>query len=95
MSTAKVKAQPSSAVAESLRILLSDAIDYAGLFPPASLEMPAAAQNFARYLNGEFRWMLGRFVVPAERLLELEKLLKPNRARGWRVTALAGPPLQG
>jgi hypothetical protein len=85
------KAKPfSSAVIEPLRILLSDAIDYAGLFPPASLEMPAAAQNFARYLRGEFRWMLGRFVVPAERLMELEKLLKPNRARGWRVTALVG-----
>jgi hypothetical protein len=85
------RAKPlSSAVVESLRILLSDAVDYAGLFPPASLEMAAVAQNFARYLNGEFGWMLGRLVVPAERLLELEKLLKPNRARGWRVTALLG-----
>ncbi len=90
MNAAKAKPQPSSAAIEPLRILLSDAVDYAGLFPPASLEMPAAAQNFARYLQGEFRWMLGRFVVPAERLLELEKLLKPNRARGWRVTALVG-----
>ena len=87
MSTARIRLQPSSAAVESLRILLSDAIDYAGLFPPASLDMPAAAENFARYLNCEFRWMLGRFVVPAERLAELEKLLKPNRARGWRVTA--------
>ena len=90
MSTARIKLQPSSSAVESLRILLSDAIDYAGLFPPASLEMPAAAKNFARYLNGEFHWMLGRFVVPAERLGELEKLLKPNRARGWRITALFG-----
>ena len=90
MSTAKIKLQPSSAVMEPVRILLTDAIDYAGLFPPASLEMPAAVQNFARYLDGEFHWMLGRFVVPAERLLELEKLLKPNRARGWRLTALLG-----
>ena len=90
MNAAKAKPQPSSAAIEPLRILLSDAVDYAGLFPPASLEMPAAAQNFARYLQGEFRWMLGRFVVPAERLLELEKFLKPNRARGWRVTALLG-----
>jgi hypothetical protein len=90
MSTARVIPTRSSAVVESLRILLSDAIDYAGLFPPASLGMPAAAGNFARYLQGEFGWMLGRFVVPAERLMELEKLLKPNRARGWRVTALMG-----
>ena len=90
MSTAKIKLPSPSAVVEPLRVLLTDAIDYAGLFPPASLEMPAAVRNFARYLDGEFHWMLGRFVVPAERLMELEKLLKPNRARGWRLTALLG-----
>ena len=90
MSTARIKLQTSSAAIESLRILLSDAIDYAGLFPPASLDMPAATAKFARYLDSEFHWMLGRFVVPAERLAELETLLKPNRARGWRITALLG-----
>ena len=90
VSTARIKLQPSSSAVESLRILLSDAIDYAGLFPPASLDMPAAAANFARYLDGEFQWMLGRFVVPAERLAELETLLKSNRACGWRITALLG-----
>ena len=75
---------------EPVRILLAEAIDYAGLFPPAALEMDAAVANFARYLAGGCHWMLGSFVVPAERLMELEPLLKKNRAHGWRISALLG-----
>jgi hypothetical protein len=87
-SRAKLHFQPK--VLESVRTLLAEAIDYAGLFPPASLEMPAAVANFARYLAGDYHWMLGRFVVPAERLMELEPLLRKNRARGWRISVLLG-----
>ncbi|MGA2991163.1 MAG: hypothetical protein ABSD88_11875 [Candidatus Korobacteraceae bacterium] len=77
---------------EPVRILLAEAIDYAGLFPPAALEMDAAVANFARYLAGGCHWMLGSFVVPAERLMELEPLLKKNRAHGWRISALLTTP---
>ncbi len=87
-SRAKLHFQPK--VLESVRLLLAEAIDYAGLFPPASLEMPAAVANFARYLAGDYHWMLGGFVVPAERLVELEPLLRKNRARGWRISVLLG-----
>lgn len=91
MSTIRAKLQPEAVVLEPVRLLLTDAIDYAGLFPPAALDMPAAVANFTRYLAGDYRWMLGRFVVPAERLMELEALLKENRARGWRLSVLLGP----
>lgn len=43
-------------------------IDYAGLFPPAALDMETAVANYARYLRGEHGWALGRFVVPVARL---------------------------
>jgi hypothetical protein len=52
---------------ETIRILMSGLIDYAGLFPPAALDMAAATRNYAAYREGEYAWMLGRFVVPAVR----------------------------
>lgn len=36
---------------ESVRILLSGVIDYAGLFPPAGLGMEQAVRNLARFLS--------------------------------------------
>lgn len=45
-------------------------IDFAGLFPPARLDMPDAAATFARHLGGEYAWMLGCFICPVGRLDE-------------------------
>jgi len=58
-------------LARSLQTLLAGLIDYAGLFPPASLSMEQALANYARYRGGEHAWMLGRFVVPAARAAEV------------------------
>jgi hypothetical protein len=55
----------------SLHELLSGAIDYAGLFPPATLELEAAWENHCRYRTGPLAWLLGRFVLPASRLGDL------------------------
>jgi len=84
----------------ALEILLAEVVDYAGLFPPAALGMTEAARNFAEYRGGAERWMLGRFVAPAARLSELSEAIDllgpavPNGAAGpWRVSALAGAPL--
>lgn len=43
-------------------------MDYAGLFPPAALNMPSAVTNYAQYRASDDAWMLGRFVVPVSRL---------------------------
>jgi hypothetical protein len=56
----------------SLRALLTEIIDYAGLFPPAKLTLDEAIRNYARYRQGDDAWMLGRFVIPAARLMDLE-----------------------
>ena len=56
----------------SVRSLLTELIDYAGLFPPASLNFETALGNYERYRKGEFGWMLGRFILPASRLAELQ-----------------------
>ena len=59
------------------RILLEAVVDYAGLFPPASLEMARAVRNFAHYRAGSAGWMLGRFVCPASRLAEFSAAADP------------------
>jgi hypothetical protein len=81
-------------VKESVRALLSDIIDYAGLFPPSQVSMPEAVINYATYKNSNFRWMLSRFVLPAARLDEFLESAKDfiSRDKGdvWRLAVLAG-----
>jgi hypothetical protein len=56
---------------KSLHVLLERLIDYAGLFPPAALSMEDAVRNYDTYLDGEYAWALGTFVVPLERVDEV------------------------
>jgi hypothetical protein len=85
------------------RTLLSQIVDYAGLFPPAKLDMPAAVSNYAAYLAGPHAWMLGRFIVPVARLEEFEQhaaelFPEPLAARSaddeppepWHISAIVG-----
>jgi hypothetical protein len=48
----------------SLRALLAHSIDYAGLFPPANLELEPALRNYAEYTRAPEAWMLGPFILP-------------------------------
>lgn len=50
--------------------LFNRIVDYAGLFPPAALGMESALRNYQKYLDGDFSWMMGSFIVPAARLGE-------------------------
>ena len=83
-----------------LQVLLGDAIDYAGLFPPAQLDMSGAVAEYASYLRSSDNWALGRFVVPVARLDELATeaeaaVATELRSLGggagvWRLSALFG-----
>jgi hypothetical protein len=55
-----------------IRVLLKSLIDYAGLYPPAGLDMEASVRNYAAYRKGEHGWALGKFVLPVARLAEFE-----------------------
>src|ERR1700722_2418167 len=82
----------------SLRALLSGLIDYAGLFPPAGLDMAAAVRNYASYLSRRYSWILGRFIVPAGGLDEGVKAAAPYlAAKEWKIGVLGTPatPLPG
>jgi hypothetical protein len=72
----------------AIRTLLSDLIDYAGLFPPAGLDMADAVRNYSAYRNGEYGWALGRFVVPSTRLGELSE---SGGEASMRLTVLGIP----
>jgi hypothetical protein len=72
--------------------LLGPLIDYAGLFPPAQLSMHEAVSNYAAYLAGSHRAMLGRFVVPLARLPEFETAFDALPAapqQEWPISVLA------
>jgi hypothetical protein len=56
--------------ADSLHQLLAGSIDYAGLFPPCSLELGSALANQAEYVRSDDRWMLSTFVLPVARFDE-------------------------
>jgi len=76
---------------------MSGLIDYAGLFPPARLDMARAVEEFARCVISEDEWMLGRFVCPVSRLEEFSKhaaALMPgtNATSGYPEHAAAGEP---
>lgn len=58
-------------MSEALVELLRGIVDYAGLFPPASLDLASAVRNYDAYRRGPRAWMLGRFVVPASRAGEV------------------------
>src|ERR1035438_10847607 len=66
----------------SLDALLGNLIDYAGLYPPASLDLPAVIENYQRYLYFPDNWILNRLVLPASKLNEVRPGPK------WRVTLL-------
>ena len=77
---------------------LSRLIDYAGLFPPARLEMPAAVDEYAAARSGPYAWILERFIVPASRLAELRAAFPAGEApfglsvildQGWSAEQLA------
>ena len=77
----------------SVAALTSKLIDYAGLFPPAKLDMPTTLSNYANYLTCSEAWMLGRLIVPSGRLDEFELcaasfLPHEEGAEPWRISCL-------
>lgn len=77
--------------AASLRALLTHAIDYAGLFPPANLALEPALRNHSEYVRTPEAWMLGAFILPvAEFDAAARGLSQFDREHALRISAL-GP----
>ncbi|PYL59296.1 MAG: hypothetical protein DMF31_07270 [Verrucomicrobia bacterium] len=77
--------------AASLNALLTNSIDYAGMFPPCSLGLEPALKNHAQYVRLADSWMLGGFVLPIEQFDAAKQLLSEfDPLHTLRVAAL-GP----
>jgi hypothetical protein len=82
-----------SLITPSLRTLLGEIVDYAGVFPPADLSMQRALQKYAEYRHENEAWMLSRFVLPVGRLPALSShrdLLKRGRPYAFSVVGTGG-----
>src|SRR5258708_36849979 len=90
---------PSRALPESVQCLMEHAIDYAGLFPPAGLDMATAAANYASYAGSGDSWMLGQFILPMQRGAEFlesgsARTRNPSSSPEWPLSILCGLPTE-
>ena len=81
-----------------MRAVFEGIVDYAGLFPPASLGMAEAVEHYDRYRRSPERAMLGRFVVAASRLDELGESVSKLRleiepGEPWPLAVVTGANL--
>jgi len=75
----------------ALRALLAGLVDYAGLFPPAALNMVSAVRSYAEYAASDQAWILGRFVLPAANLDDFRDAHSMLRDQPpWHLSALVG-----
>jgi len=70
--------------------LLAGLIDYAGLYPPAGLDMHTAVRKYLEYGHCAQRRALGRFVVDLDRFPYLWDAAG-DYARGLRLSVIASP----
>src|SRR5258708_33735073 len=74
-----------SSISRALSNLLAKSIDFAGVFPPASLSLSETLARFNRYLHGRESWLVGSIVLPINRLGEVTGLLDGTP---FRLTAI-------
>ncbi len=75
--------------------LLEGLVDYAGLFPPASLDLAHAVAEYRTSRTGPHRWMLGRFLCPTSQIEDLAARLTASMEAGeppWSVGAVFDEP---
>ena len=71
--------------------LLDGLIDYAGLFPPAALDLEGAVDHYARHRTSREAWMLQRFITPAALLARdagLDGHVEQHGGMPWHFSVL-------
>jgi len=77
-------------------ILLEGIFDYAGLYPPAELDMQSVVDNWSLYLQSDDSWMLARLIIPSNRLGEFKECTKEllsshEEQEVWQLSVLLPP----
>ena len=84
---------------QAARALLEGIVDYAGLFPPAKLDMAPTVRNYDALRKGKDVWLLGRIIIPVARLAEFEtagdailpRVQRDDGDDAWPMSALTAP----
>jgi hypothetical protein len=71
------------------KALLSRCIDYAGLFPPAALDLRTTVENYRAYRTSEQAWAVGRFILPVGKATEFAQIW-PSLLSEWPISLLLG-----
>ena len=76
-------------------LMLEGFFDYAGLYPPASLDLQSVIKHWDRYIKSEDNWMLARLIIPASKLGEFKELAKDvmpkSEEEPWQLSVLLPP----
>ncbi|MSR42083.1 MAG: hypothetical protein EXS10_09335 [Phycisphaerales bacterium] len=83
----------------AIRVLLDSTLDYAGLFPPASLDMRSTIRSYSAALSSKDRWMLARLIIPVTLFPEfvehgdayLPRVGEPGGVEPWVLSVLVAP----
>lgn len=76
-------------VPDARHVMFAALIDYAGLYPPASLDMTGAVTGYRAARTSPEAWIAGRFLCPASRLEDLAAALVPSMEMGEPVWPVA------
>ena len=71
----------------AIETLLAGLFDYAGLYPPASLGLRSAANNYLEYSQNAHASALGRFIINVDRLDELRSFVGEHLGQ-FRISAI-------
>ena len=72
----------------AIEALLEGLIDYAGLYPPAGLDLLTALGNYQSYRRSTYKCALGRFIVDVSRIDELRRTAG-DQFGGIRLSVIA------
>jgi hypothetical protein len=76
----------------AVQAALERLIDYAGLYPPASLDMRTAVRNYLAYRDSKHAFILGRFIINITRLDEMRQVAG-DVYRSIRLSVIASSDL--
>ncbi|MEP7146989.1 MAG: hypothetical protein ABI792_08260 [bacterium] len=72
-------------IKKSLCTFTGKIIDYAGLFPPANLNLKNAFGNYLKYLDENYNFMLSKFICPVSLFPELKDLVSEVPSRDLKI----------
>jgi len=72
-------------IANSLKLFLTKLIDYAGLFPPAKLQLKPALNNYNNDIKCSDKWMLSQFILPLSNLNNITEKMMDGFSQNFQL----------